>query len=116
MHLSWLEIDLWFKFMRHGNVSEGFEEDGVVSDGTVFDDGILSDNTITFYRPSRFLTQDVIEMVLQLGFTIDCYLDIPYVNAHVRTGYTYQYIWNKDLVEDEEEARHYLELMLLLQL
>ena len=33
---------------------------------TVFDDGIQSDGTVTFYGPSRFLTQDVIEMVLEM--------------------------------------------------
>ncbi|MBN2440004.1 MAG: hypothetical protein JXJ04_01620 [Spirochaetales bacterium] len=114
--LSWLEIDLWTKFTRHGNASEGFEEDGVTSDGTVFDDGFQSDGTITFYGPSRFLTQDIIEHVLQLGCIVDCYIDIPYVTTYVSVGYTYQYIWNKNLEKDVNEQKHFLELMLVLQL
>lgn len=115
MPVSSLEIDLWTKFTRHGNASEGFEEEGVTSDGTVFDDGYLSDGTVTFYGPSRFLTQDIIEKVLQLGFTIDWLLPVPYVKTHIQSRYTYQYIWNKDLVE-VDEAKHFLEFMVLLKL
>ncbi|MBN2535866.1 MAG: hypothetical protein JXB88_23500 [Spirochaetales bacterium] len=115
MPLSWLEIDLWTKFTRHGNASEGFEEDGIISDGTVFDDGYLSEGEVTFYGPSRFLNQDIIEKVLQLGFSMDWFLPVPYVNTRIQTKYTFQYIWNKNL-EEIDEATHFLEFMVLLKL
>lgn len=113
--LSGLEIDLWTKFTRHGNASEGFEEEGVISDGTVFDDGFLFDGTVTFYGPSRFLTQDIIEKVLQIGFTIDWFMPVWVINTHVQSRYTYQYIWNKDLVK-VNEVKHFLEFMVILKL
>jgi hypothetical protein len=100
--LPCLDCCITGRFIRHGNASEGLDQ----GTGTIFDDGYLSDGTVSFYGPSRFLTQDVIEYVLQAGTEATLTIPFSWGTLFSRAGYTFEYAWNKDLVENNNRMNH----------
>jgi len=102
--LSFIDLTPFFRFIRHGNGSEGIAGGG---DGTVFDTGYV--NSVPTFTPSggypnppgglwtRFLTQAVIEKTLQTGCEVSAQIS---TSAGLFTGtlsYTFEYSWNHDL-------------------
>ena len=106
MPLTWLDLDLWGSLIRHGNASENYDR----GDGSYYDDGFYDADTITFYGPSRFLTQKTLEIVFQTG--INAYFNFPLSWGELTfgLGYTFQYVWNKDLNAGSNELNNFLHL------
>jgi hypothetical protein len=100
--LPWLDCSLTGRFIRHGNASEGLDQ----GTGTIYDDGYLADGTVSFYGPSRFLTQDVIEHVLQVGTDVSLTFPFSWGTLFSRAGYTFEYAWNKNLIEHNDNVKH----------
>jgi hypothetical protein len=104
---EWLDMDLWARFIRHGNASEGFTN----GDGTIYDDGYTSTGDATFVaEPSRFLTQDTIEMVLQLGLELEFRFPQRWGSLGFEAGYILERVWNKDLVSGKNELNNFLSI------
>jgi hypothetical protein len=108
-----LAAELTARYIRHGNFSVAAD----VPDqweGTLWDDGIDPSGDVTFYGPSTFLTQDVLERTLQLGCSLNSRLPLPRLAADLRAeaGYTFEYIKNPGFVDGASEASHYLDLLL----
>ena len=98
---EWLDMDLWGRFIRHGNASEDYP----TGDGTIFDDGYTSTGEVTFFGPSRFLTQDTLEMVLQLGLNLD--FRFPQ-RLWFEVGYMIEQVWNRGFNSGENELNNFL--------
>jgi hypothetical protein len=116
MPAAWLDIVLWSKYTRHGNASEGFEEDGVQSDGSVFDDGFLSDGTATFYGPGRFLTQSIIEKTFQVGVEFDIALPAYVGRTNLQLKYIFENTHDKNLIAGNDSIDHFIEVFLKKQI
>ena len=106
--LAGLDLGLRFRHIRHGNASEGL---GVPNgDGTIFDPGYIN-NTPTFQDETRFLTQEVLERVTQVGFDLDYRLPFTSFGSVVLNGgYLFEHTQNADLVEGEQVSRHLVNL------
>ena len=107
--LPWLNVDLFGRIVRHGNASEGIS----TGDGTIYDYGFICDGsggyTPTFVGvPSRFLTQTVIETTVQAGVNVACDFRFDWGKLTGRLGYTFEYVWNRDLVAGADGPRHFL--------
>ncbi len=98
--LSWLDVTTFGRFILHGNASSGLGIVNSPGDGTIFDNG-ADGNGFTFSpdtgRPAgwvydRFLSQSVLEKVLQAGFTTTAYLETPVGEVKVSLSYTFQWI------------------------
>lgn len=103
--LSWLDVTGFGRFIIHGNASTGLSIIGV-GDGSIFDNGVDS-NGYTFApdtgRPpgwvyDRFLSQAVLEKVVQAGFTTVAYLETSVGEIQISLGYTFEYILNGTVV------------------
>jgi hypothetical protein len=103
--ISWLDVTGFGRFIIHGNASTGLNIIGV-GDGSIFDNGADS-NGFTFApdtgRPSgwvytRFLSQAVLEKVIQAGFTSTAYLETPIGEIQTTLGYTFEYILDGTVV------------------
>ncbi len=95
--LSFLDLDLFARFMRHGNASEGITS----GDGTLFDSGWLG-GIPTFapgsgYPLPRFLTQAVIEKTLQAGLRAAARAPTSFGTFEGSLSYTFEYSWNYGL-------------------
>ena len=102
--VSFLDLNAFARFMRHGNGSEGIPGGG---DGTIFDSGWV--NGVPTFTPSggypnppgglwtRFLTQTVIEKTLQAGFAAQTWFDTFVGQFSVSLAYTFEYSWNYQL-------------------
>jgi len=104
--LSWLDVTGFGRFILHGNASTGLGIVNSPGDGSVFDNGADS-NGFTFApntgRPSdwvynRFLSQSVLEKVLQTGFTTVAYLETPVGEVKVSFGYTLEVILDGTII------------------
>ncbi len=104
---EWLNMDLWARFIRHGNASEGFTN----GDGTIYDDGYTSTGEATFVgEPSRFLTQDTIEMVLQLGLELDFRFPQRWGSLGFGAAYILEQVWNRDLISGKNELNNFFSI------
>jgi hypothetical protein len=97
------EVVLFGNWMRHGNASSklsGAEFSDVETDGSLYDNGINDSGDLFFQKTLPFLTQDVLEKVLQVGLEYTTSLDMPfqddkrYYGMDISLGYTYERIWN----------------------
>ncbi len=109
--LDWLSGELWLRLVRHGNGSD-HGAGSVAGDGSVWDDGYTggAPGTVTFFTPSTFLTQAVLEKTFQTGIAADVRLPFGPVSTWLRAEYTFEYVWNKGLVEGANGANNYLKL------
>jgi hypothetical protein len=109
---EWMDLDLLTRFMRHGNASEEYDR----GDGTIFDDGFYDAGTVTFYGPSRFLTQSVIEIVFQTGFDLGFHFPLGWSELSIGLGYLFEYTWNRNLVSGRNGTENFLNLSVELKL
>ncbi|MBN1695964.1 MAG: hypothetical protein JW881_00500, partial [Spirochaetales bacterium] len=100
--LPWLDCSFSTRLIRHGNASEGLPQ----GTGTIYDDGYLEDGTVTFYGPSRFLTQDVIEYVFQAATDLSATFPLSWGTLTAGAGYTFEYVWNRELIEHDNCIKH----------
>ena len=100
---DWLDLDVWGRFIRHGNASEDYS----TGDGTIYDDGYTSAGDVTFYGHSRFLTQDTLEKVLQAGLDLEFRFPLKWGSLSFEMGYILEQIWNKDLVSGRNESNQF---------
>ncbi len=107
---EFVTVNLHTAFLRHANATpeDAYEEEGGhdvgTSDGSVFDAGYRSEAG-NLYDEWRFLTQDVIERLLQLGFDAEVTLPVRVewftsTRGHPGAltfdfGYTFEYGWNR---------------------
>jgi hypothetical protein len=103
---EWMDLDLWGRFIRHGNASENYAE----GDGSIFDDGYTSTGEVTFYGPSRFLTQSTLEMVLQTGVDLDFRFALRWGGLSFHVGYIFEHVWNRNLESGENEVNNFMNL------
>jgi len=103
----WYSVDLKGRFARHGNASDGY----TTGDGSYYDTG-YNGSDATFIGPARFLTQDVLEYVFQLGFQLGFEFSLDWVEMECGAGYMFEYVHNKDLIEGKKEFNHFLNLFL----
>lgn len=99
--LSFTDITLFGRFIRHGNGSYGIP--GINNPtGTIFDDGYAG-GSATFAPGynlpagmlyTRFLTQPVLEQTIQAGFDAKLYLDTPIGRVDAEIAYTFEYVMN----------------------
>ena len=93
------EVTLFGNWIRHGNASDstGATQN---NDGSIFDNGIDSAGELFFQDSLPFLTQDVLEKVLQVGVEYTTCLDMPFQDKErlygmdMKLGYTFERIWN----------------------
>ena len=92
-----LDLNIFSRFTLHGNASDGHSS----GDGTIFDDGYGSGGA-TFKTGTRFLSQDVLEKTIQLGFDAKAWYDTPIGQIQGMLSYTFEYIMNKDLTSSND--------------
>lgn len=119
--VSWVDVNPFATFIIHGNATVGPNADGTPNDGSINDTGTTSQG-FSFDPPTplpagygylRFLTQSVLEEVLQLGFDAAAYLDTPLGDVMVSLSYTFQYVLNGNVpgqgpVEGNNSIGNYL--------
>jgi hypothetical protein len=107
-----LAAELTARYVRHGNHSATYVPAEL--QGTLWDDGLDTDGNVTFYGPSTFLAQDVLERTLQLGCSLTGRLPLSRLAAELRAeaGYTFEAIRNPGFVDGASETNHYLRLLL----
>jgi hypothetical protein len=95
--ISWLEVDLQARRVRHAN---GSDYGGVVyGDGSIYDDGYPPTGRPVFVgHPSTFMTQAVIEKTTQLGLDVRLRLPVWRLRLDLGVGYTLEHVANPDLV------------------
>jgi hypothetical protein len=103
--LSWCDIVVTGRFARHGNASE---DEGYGGDGSYYDDGY--NGSATFIAPARFLTQNVIEYVLQLGCDINFTFGLGWSELQIGIGYMFEYVRNKNLLPGNEQYNHFVNI------
>ncbi|RPJ08612.1 MAG: hypothetical protein EHM28_03815 [Spirochaetaceae bacterium] len=103
---SWCDIQLFSYFMRHGNASEDVAGLEATSNGSYWDDGRDWDGTVSFYGSSRFMAQDVIEKILQIGFYTDFRFNPGFGKLLLGIGYTFEYGWDRGLNPGDNGARN----------
>jgi hypothetical protein len=104
--LSWLDVTGFGRLILHGNASSGLGIVGSPGDGSIFDNG--ADSSGFTFSPDtgrsagwvydRFLSQSVLEKVLQAGFTTTAYLETPIGEVKATFGYTFEYILDGTIV------------------
>ncbi|MDC7221292.1 MAG: hypothetical protein PQJ59_15255 [Spirochaetales bacterium] len=122
------ELKLFGNWIRHGNASDGIDYDNpadeVETDGSIFDNGIDDYGELYFQDSLPFLTQDVLEKVLQFGLEFNTTVDMPfqdierYYGMEMTVGYTFEMIWNSGRnssngyapEEGDDEVNQYLSL------
>jgi hypothetical protein len=107
----WFTSELKGRFARHGNASDGY----TIGDGSYYDTGFDGGGP-TFIAPARFLTQDVIEHVFQLGCDLDFVFGLEWGELSCGLGYLFEYVVHKDLVPGSNEFNHFVKLFLKLTL
>lgn len=125
-------LDIKGTYIRHGNASvdgsanlpDPDTNDEVPNDGSIYDAGIDEAGELYFQDANRFLSQDVLEKVLQLGATLNMEISMPAmdIEEHYRMSlilnYTYEWIWNSgrnsaygyEPVKGNNEQNQYLHL------
>ncbi len=105
--MDWLDVTGFGRFILHGNASSGFNIVNSPGDGSVFDNGI--DSTGYTYAPipardgltyTRFLSQSVLEKVIQAGFETKAYLDAPVGEIQLSFTYTLEVVLNGSVAGD----------------
>jgi hypothetical protein len=99
-------INAFTSLVRHGNASDGITD----GDGTIFDDGYDDEGNATFQDETRFLSQDILEYTFQFGFDSLFEYPLKKINFKWGLGYTFEAVFNKDLVEDQNEIRNLLKV------
>lgn len=95
--LHWLAFETWLKNIRHGNGSD-YGDGSIDGDGSIWDDGYLSNGEATFVdAPSTFLTQEILEKVLQVGVTAEVAIDLWKTDTALSITYTFERVQNRDL-------------------
>jgi hypothetical protein len=112
--VSIVDINFFSRFIRHGNPSDGYVTDG--GGGDYWDDGRESDGTVMFYGPMRFLTQSVLEMILQIGLYAEIRIRLGFGVLTLGAGYTFEYGWNRNLVPGDDGVKNYITLKASLEL
>lgn len=107
-----LAAELEARYIRHGNHSESYVPPEL--QGTLWDDGLDPSGIVTFYGPSTFLDQDVLERTLQLSCSLENRLPLGRLAADLRAeaNYTFELIKNRGFVDGASETNHYLKLLL----
>ncbi len=98
--LSELYLDVFSRFIIHGNASDGRSGQTAANDGTIFDDGYLNGKA-SFKNSTRFLTQSVLEKTIQAGFDAKLYYDTPVGQVQAALSYTFEYVFNKNLTSSD---------------
>jgi hypothetical protein len=107
----WCTSELKGRFARHGNASDGY----TIGDGSYYDTGFESGDP-TFIAPARFLTQDVIEHVFQIGCDVDFVFGLEWGELSCGLGYLFEYVVHKDLIPGNNEFNHFVKVFLKLTL
>ena len=117
------ELTLKGNWIRHGNASsENVGSEYPITDGSLWDNGFDNSGNPDFATENEFLTQDVLEKVLQLGFHIQTRFELPWdfrtrgMSWDIGGGYTFERIWNSGRysshgfapVEGDNEINHYI--------
>ena len=110
--LDWLDLHIWSRFSRHGNASENYDR----GDGGYYDDGFYDGGYITFYGPSRFLTQRTIEYTLQVAVDFGLHFSFEWGVLHVDGGYLFEHVWNTQLQSGVNDINHHVHLGVRLRL
>jgi hypothetical protein len=108
--VSWVDLNVFGRFIIHGNASDGLQSLGLTGDGTINDTGVVPSGGLvpgTSYLPPyplpagysylRFLTQSVLEKTIQTGFTTKAHLDTSIGSIELCLSYTFEYILNVGL-------------------
>lgn len=100
--VTWLDLTAFGRFIIHGNASDGFPNMPKPADGGIFDNGVdLNGNNI--FGPSgatagmtytRFLSQSVLEKVIQIGFDAKGYVDTPLGELQPYVSYTLELVFD----------------------
>lgn len=106
-----LSLDGVIRLIRHGNASEGITS----GDGTWFDDGwedgvpSYQEPFVTGTKPEyfRFLSQDTIETIFQVGATLGWNKDLGRTRLMLSIRYLLEAAWNKDLSPGKNKLYHY---------
>jgi hypothetical protein len=109
---SFLSVDLFSRLTRHGNPSEGYAD----GNGDYWDDGRDNTGAVRFFGPMEFLTQDVIEVIFQIGFKTEWRIGLGFGRLVLGAGYTFEYGWNRGLADGDNGARHIINLKAGLEL
>jgi hypothetical protein len=109
--LSWLDLEPFAKWIRHGNASDGILPNG---DGTIFDAGYDEDGHPVFQETTRFLSQDVLEHVFQLGLTGYMQFNVAPIQINVQAGYTFELVLNDRLQAGQYAVNNYGKLVVQL--
>ena len=119
--ISALGLELSLRQYRHGNASAGIL-DNPSGTGSIFDPGYDGKNP-TFQDPyddptgqpyTRFLTQDVIQTVRQVGIEADLGLGdlLDWVDLRLSIGYVFEHTVNAEFVEGNSENKHFVSFFL----
>ncbi len=98
--LSELYLDVFGRFIVHGNASDG-RDIAAPADGTIFDDGYTTDGKASFKNSTRFLTQSVLEKTIQAGFDLKFFHDTSVGQVQAALSYTFEYVFNKNLTSSD---------------
>jgi hypothetical protein len=111
--VSFCNINLGGRFARHGNASEDYP----YGDGSYYDDGFDDDSdVVTFDAPARFLTQDVLEYVLQISIRTEFIFGLGWGELSCGAGYMFEYVENKNLIAGNHEFNNFFNVFLKLAL
>lgn len=106
---SWLALKFTARYARHGNASEAFS--GYGGDGSYYDDGYVNGEA-RFICPMLFLTQEVLEHVLQLGLDLEFDFGLGGSEFELGLGYLFEFVKNKGLEKDRDEINHFLKVFI----
>ncbi len=104
---SFLCLDFFSRFIRHGDPSEGYAGAGM---GDYWDDGRDNTGTVYFFGPMQFLTQSILEKIFQVGLSAEFRIKLGFGVLMLGAGYTFEYGWDRNLVSGNDGARHYINL------
>jgi hypothetical protein len=109
---SFLAVDCFSRFTRHGIASAGVP--GLTGDVSYWDDGRDQNGNATYFvdQPLRFLTQDVLEMILQFGVKAEVQIRLGFALLDLGIGYIFEYGWNRNLTAYNDGAKNYINLKL----
>ncbi len=94
--VDWVDLNVFSRFIIHGNASAGIPQ-LAGNDGSINDTGINSTG-VDYFHTLRFLSQSVLEKVIQAGFGTTAYLETPVGEIRVDLGYTFEYILDGSVV------------------
>jgi hypothetical protein len=103
--VPWLETEVFTRWIRHGNASLGYSDQNVT--GTIFDAGYKVSGDAVFQETTRFLTQDVLEHVFQLGLDNSVTFNLPKVFITISLGYTFEVVLNEGLIPQKNAVHNY---------